>query len=104
MSMREVVGRPRQCLLHTTTTRCDPTAAVAADLVQRACSALRPDQRGVAGSASLPTEQDGLLSHAVMLDAFGRWVVGWSMQARLRTDLVLGALEQLYTAGGEQTS
>jgi len=41
----------------------------------------------------LPTEQDGFLYLAVLLDVFGRSVVGWSMQERLRTELVLAALE-----------
>jgi transposase InsO family protein len=41
----------------------------------------------------LPTEQEGFLYLAMMLDGFSRRVVGWSMQGHLATDLVLAALE-----------
>jgi len=41
----------------------------------------------------VPTEREGFLYLAVILDAFSRRVVGWSMQEHLRTELVIAALE-----------
>jgi putative transposase len=35
----------------------------------------------------------GFLYLAVVLDAFSRRIVGWEMEAHLRTELVLAALE-----------
>jgi len=78
-------GRPR-------TTRPEPSQAVAADLVHRQFQAHAPDQLWVADVTYLPTWQ-GFLYLAVVLDAFSRKVVGWSMANHLRTELVLGALE-----------
>ena len=78
-------GRPR-------TTRREPGHAVAADLVRRHFQASGPDQLWVADVTYLPTWQ-GFLYLAVVLDAFSRKVVGWSMATHLRTELVLGALE-----------
>jgi putative transposase len=40
-----------------------------------------------------PTQRDGFLSLAVILDAFSRRVVGWSRADHLRAELVVGALE-----------
>lgn len=78
-------GRPR-------TTRREPGAAVAADLVRRDFRAAAPDQLWVADITYLPTYQ-GFLFLAVILDACSRKVVGWSMAAHMRTELVLAALE-----------
>ena len=51
------------------------------------------DRLWVADMTYLPTEQEGFLYLAVILDVFSRRVVGWSMQDQLRTELVLAALE-----------
>jgi len=86
-------GCHRRRPAHMPTTRRDPAAAPAPDLVECACSAPVPDRLWVADSTYLPTEQDGVLSLAVILDACSRRVVGWSMQDHLRTEVVLAALE-----------
>jgi putative transposase len=78
-------GRPR-------TTRREPSHAVTADLVHRHFRASGPDQLWVADITYLPTWQ-GFLYLAVVLDAFSRKIVGWSMANHLRTELVLGALD-----------
>jgi putative transposase len=83
--------RRRPGRMHTT--RRDPAATPAPDLVQRACSALAPNQLWVADITYLPTEQEDVLYLAVILDVFSRRVVGWSMQAHLRTELIVAALE-----------
>src|SRR5258707_13958539 len=41
----------------------------------------------------VPTQWEGFLYLAVILDVFSRRVVGWSMSDHLRTELVVGALE-----------
>jgi len=73
-------------------TRRDPAATPAPDLVQRRFAPPGPDQLWVADITQQRTDQ-GWLYLAVILDAFSRRVVGWSMADHLRTDLVLDALD-----------
>jgi putative transposase len=86
-----LVGCHRRRPVHTT--RRDPAATPAPDLVQRAFSAPAPDQLWLADLTYIPTQQEDFLYLAVILDVFSRRVVGWSMQDHLRTELVLAALE-----------
>ena len=51
----------------------------------------RPDRLWVADITYVPT-WSGFLYLAVVVDAFSRRVVGWSMETHLRTELVLQAL------------
>jgi putative transposase len=74
----------------TTTTR-DADAQPSADLVQRQFSADAPNRLWVADITYIPTWA-GFLFLAVVLDAFSRRIVGWSMAEHLRTELVLSAL------------
>jgi putative transposase len=73
-------------------TRRDAAATPAPDLVQRRFVPPGPDQLWVADITQQHTDQ-GWLYLAVILDAFSRRVVGWSMTDHLRTELVLDALE-----------
>jgi putative transposase len=73
------------------TTRRDKEAGPAPDLVDRDFSALAPNQLWVADITFIPTSA-GFLYLAVVLDAFSRRIVGWSMANHLRTELVLDAL------------
>lgn len=73
------------------TTRRDPTAEPAPDLVGRACAASMPDRLWVADSTDVPTA-DGFLYLAVVLDAFSRRVVGWSMADHMWAEVEVGAL------------
>ncbi len=50
-----------------------------------------PDRLWVADVTYVPTSS-GFLYLAVVVDAWSRRVVGWSMETHLRTELVLGAL------------
>ena len=68
------------------------SAPVAPDLVQRRFVAERPNQLWVADITYIPTWA-GFLFLAVVLDAWSRRVVGWSMETHLRTQLVLQALD-----------
>jgi putative transposase len=74
------------------TTQRDRDARPAPDLVDRNFTADRPNQLWVADITYVPTAA-GFLYLAVVLDAFSRRIVGWAMQAHLRTELVLAALD-----------
>jgi len=74
------------------TTRPDAKAAPAPDLVDRRFLSASPDRLWLADITYLPTRQ-GFLYLAFILDACTRKVVGWSMAAHLRAELVVDALE-----------
>lgn len=74
------------------TTRRDREARPAPDLVDRNFSAEAPNQLWVGDITFVPTAA-GFLDLAVVVDAWSRRVVGWSMASHLRTELVLDALE-----------
>lgn len=63
----------------------------ATDLVTRNFTAERPDQLWVADITYVPT-WSGFLFLAVVIDAWSRKVVGWSMETHMRQDLVAQAL------------
>jgi putative transposase len=73
-------------------TRRDPQATSAPDLVERDFTPPAPDRLWVADITQQRTGQ-GWLYLAVVLDAFSRRIVGWSMAEHLRTELVLDALD-----------
>jgi putative transposase len=75
-----------------TTTRRDKDARPAPDLVDRDFSAVGPYKFRVADITFVPTANE-FLYLAVVLDAWSRKIVGWSMANHLRTGLVLDALE-----------
>ena len=75
-----------------TTTRRDKEARPAPDLVDRDFTASGPNQLWVADITCVPTTA-GFLYLAVVLDAWSRKIVGWSMANHLRTELVLDAME-----------
>jgi len=81
------VTRRRRC----TTTRRGVVEEQASDLVDRNFDADGPDQLWVADITYVPTWA-GFLYLAVVLDAWSRRIVGWSMQTTLATDVVLDAL------------
>ena len=64
----------------------------APDLVDRDFSASGPDELWVADITYVPTWA-GFLYLAVVLDAWSRRIVGWSMATHLRTSLVLDAFD-----------
>jgi len=77
---------------HRGTTRRNPEAQSAADLVNRKFTSAAPNELWVADITYVPT-QAGFLYLAVVVDAFSRRVIGWAMAGHLRTQLVLDALE-----------
>ena len=85
-----IVGASRRRSTKTTT-HDQRAARVAPDLVDRDFSAAGADRLWVADITYVRT-WTGFLYLAVVLDAWSRRVVGWSMAAHLRTELVLDAL------------
>ena len=75
----------------TGTTKRDAQARPAPDLVERDFSAEGPDQLWVADITQVPTWA-GWLYVAVVLDAWSRRIVGWSMAPQMETRLVVDAL------------
>jgi putative transposase len=73
------------------TTRPNPSARPAVDLVERDFTAAGPNRLWVADITYVPTWA-GFLYLAVVLDVWSRRVVGWAMASHLRTELVLDAL------------
>jgi putative transposase len=74
------------------TTRHDPYATPAPDLLKRNFAAAAPDKVWTADITYVHT-QEGFLYLALILDVYSRRVVGWSMATHLRTELVVDALE-----------
>jgi len=81
------------------TTVRDEHAIPAPDLIERDFAAAGPDRLWVADITALPTWQ-GDLHLAVVLDAWSRRCVGWSMHASASADLVIAALEMALAARG----
>jgi putative transposase len=73
------------------TTKRAKNARPAPDLVARDFNVDGPDQLWVADITYVPTSS-GFLFLSVVVDAWSRRIVGWSMKNHLKTDLVLDAL------------
>ena len=94
MSQAGLAGVSRRKFV-TTTLRSDSRQAP--DLVERNFAADAPNRLWVADITYIPTWA-GFLYLAVVLDAFSRRIVGWSMAATLATQLVLDALNMALLA------
>lgn len=73
------------------TTKSDPTAPPAPDLVERNFVAEAPNQLWLADLTYVPT-LEGWLFLAGVMDMFSRKLVGWSMRDDLQAELVVDAL------------
>lgn len=73
-------------------TRRDPAAEAPEDLVNRTFNPAGPDQLWVMDVTEHPTPE-GKVYLAVVLDAFSRIVVGWSIADHIRSELVVDALQ-----------
>jgi putative transposase len=78
------------------TTKPDPAAHRAPDLVQRNFSAQRPDRLWVADFTYLRC-WEGVVFFSFVIDVFSRRVVGWQFASHMRIDLVLDALRMALT-------
>ena len=74
------------------TTRQDPEAIRAPDLVNRQFTADRPDALWVTDLTYVPT-RSGMAYVCFIVDAFSRRIVGWRVAANMNTEMVLDALE-----------
>ncbi len=74
------------------TTRRDPRAAPAPDLLRGDFVAGQPNRVWLADITYIPT-REGFLYLAFILDTHSRRIVGWSMDSHMRTELVVNALE-----------
>lgn len=90
MRAAHLVGVHRRRAVHTTRRGVEDSPA--SDLVKRDFTASAPNQLWVADITYVPTWA-GFLYLAVVLDAYSRRIVGWSMTTHLRTTLVLDALD-----------
>jgi putative transposase len=79
----------------TVTTERDAKARPAPDLVKRQFIAAGPNQLWVSDITYVPTWA-GFLYLAIVLDAWSRKIVGWSIGEDLRTTLVIAALDMAY--------
>jgi len=89
MRRAEIQGVTRRKKIFTT--RRDSTARPAPDLVDRDFTTKGPDRLWLSDITYVPTDA-GFIFLAVVLDAWSRRVIGWSMENHLRTELVLAAL------------
>jgi putative transposase len=81
------------------TTRPDPEAVRAPDLVNRHFIALRPNALWVTDLTYVPT-RSGMAYVCFIVDAFSRRIVGWRVASNMRTDMVLDALEMARRSRG----
>jgi putative transposase len=93
MRHAQLQARQRRRSVRTTDSR--HTDPIAPNLLARTFEAEAPNQVWVADITYLPT-REGWLYLAVVLDLFGRRVVGWSMQASLERGLVMAALNHAW--------
>jgi len=73
-------------------TRSDPSAEVSDDLVNRSFDPQEPDRLWMMDVTEHPTDE-GKVYLAVVLDAFSRRVVGWSIADHMRSELVVDAVQ-----------
>jgi putative transposase len=79
--MREMGLSPHRPRHRTSTTRSDPSARIAANLLDRHFMAYRPNEKWTGDITAIWTSE-GWLYLATVLDLFSRRVVGWAMAAR----------------------
>ena len=91
MRAMNIEGVSRQCR-KVFTTRQDPAAVRAPDLVKRIFTATAPNELWVTDLTYVPT-RSGMAYVCFIVDAFSRKIVGWRAATHMRTDMVLDALE-----------
>ena len=94
----EGVSRQRRKVF---TTRQDPDALRAPDLVNRNFTADRPDALWVTDLTYVPT-RTGMAYVCFIVDAFSRRIVGWRVASNMRTEMVLDALEMARRSRGNR--
>jgi len=92
----EGVSRRRRNIF---TTKSDPEAVRAPDLVNRDFTADRPDALWVTDLTYVPT-RSGMAYVCFIVDAFSRRIVGWTVASNMKTQMVLDALEMARRSRG----
>jgi putative transposase len=100
MRAMEIQGVSRQ-RRKVFTTRQDPEAVRAPDLVDRNFTADRPDALWVTDITYVHT-RSGMAYVCFIVDAFSRRIVGWRVASNMKTDMVLDALEMARRSRGGQ--
>jgi putative transposase len=100
MRTMEIQGVSRQ-RRKVFTTRQDPDAVRAPDLVDRNFTADRPDALWVTDITYVHT-RSGMSYVCFIVDAFSRRIVGWRVASNMKTDMVLDALEMARRSRGGQ--
>jgi putative transposase len=98
MRQMEIEGVSRQ-RRKVFTTRPDPDATRAPDLVNRNFTADRPDALWVTDLTYVPT-RSGMAYVCFIVDAFSRMIVGWRVASNMKTAMVLDALEMARRSRG----
>jgi putative transposase len=83
------------------TSRQDPDATRAPDLVNRDFTAVRPDALWVTDLTYVPT-RSGMAYVCFIIDAFSRRIVGWTVASNMKTRMVLDALEMATRSRGSK--
>jgi transposase InsO family protein len=89
--MRELKLSARRPRRHVVTTKSDPTARFAPNLLDRKFTATTPNEKWVADVTYIATEE-GWLYLAVVMDVFSRAIIGWAMAGVQDDQLVVQAL------------
>lgn len=85
----------RRRRFRVTTTDSRHSLPIAPNLLNRNFTVAAPNQAWTGDITYIPTNE-GWLFLAVVIDLFSRRVVGWSMQAEMRSNLVIDALEMAW--------
>jgi putative transposase len=91
--IRAIMARPRR--VRTTDSRHD--LPIAPNLLQRSFTAAAPNRIWLADITYIETDE-GWLYLAAVMDLYSRRIVGWAMQAHMRTELPLAALRMAIAA------
>lgn len=83
------------------TTRPDPDAVRAPDLVNRDFTASGPNELWVTDLTYVPT-RSGMAYACFIIDAFSRRIVGWRVAAHMQTSMVLDAVEMARRSRGSR--
>lgn len=83
------------------TTRPDPDATRAPDLVDRDFTATKPNALWVTDLTYVPT-RSGMAYVCFIVDAFSRRIVGWRVASNMKTEMVLDALEMARRSRGSR--
>ena len=100
MRSMEIQGVSRQ-RRKVFTTKSDPGALRAPDLVDRNFTADRPDALWVTDITYVHT-RSGMAYVCFIVDAFSRRIVGWRVASNMKTDMVLDALEMARRSRGSR--